>query len=817
MSSFKKKHLKKKIKKSIKKNTQLDRPNILTNTTYGNSESKNELLTEQFKADQNKYIMELVEQDNWEQIINLVKKGEITNLNNHIINGNTLFHLACVKGKIGVIRELLYFKNMKKIQLNTSLLNHDGLPAIHLYYKYGGTSPELFDDEDLCYTDVLDNTLALYVVNNIELLEKLIQKMGNMGCLENIKLFNSNGSQLTQSQSESVMSKLCAKYTELKSYDIPNANRYLELIKNISLKIDYDYIIYFIIEYDIVELMEFLIDNKFNFLTYNENNITPVTYMVMLKRNTMIEKLRRILFYRNEKYYAYQIFTESNRDIDLRPVFVSLANINNNPNDMKQFDTLTIIINTIEGHIDQYYEDNKSIYYFRDETDSFHNTYLHRVLTHENISNFPKNIVKFFINNTDLDQPNYVGDTSGHYLFKYNIWKEFKNILKDRTINLFALDELGNNCYSYINNSDKPEFLEFTKTIKIPPIIPVDKGNDESELITNMIKMNTKTGKREPLNYGLFNSNMIHYMLYLKYLMNKHKSLYIPVRKYDVDDQNKHIFLFNMSACPVIEYQEIMNRNVKTYLHAYYSYLPHNIYWHDEKLNYIDHVLPLILKYHDKLYTPEEHRYIMIKITIIVTTKLLHANCLIYDRLNKEAWRFEPYGITDLKNGKALDKTIHNMLTEIYGEIKYHDPDSYLSDLKFQLADGEDLYENKNLGDPGGYCLAWTLWFVDLVLSNPNKNVRTLVKDFFKKNVINKILSDEEDDTDIKTENIYLDFIRRYAHKLDNEKNLILIDMGFKNYHIYNSVMNLDMTNRLIDEFKIGESVIELFNKNQNK
>jgi hypothetical protein len=524
----------------------------------------------------------------------------------------------------------------------------------------------------------------------------------------------------------------------------------------------------------------------------------------MLKRNAIIEKLRRVLFYRNEYYYAYRIFTESNRDIDLRPIFVALANIthkkNNNGNntfDNKQFNTLTILIDCIEGYIDQYHKDNKTIFRFKDETDSFHNTYLHRLLTHENISYFPAKIINFFINHTDLDQPNYVGDTSAHYIFKYNIWKDYKDVLKNRTINLFAVDELGNNCYSYISDNDKAEFLEFTKTIKLPPLDQHEKTNDQnnSELITSMIKLEKKTGKREPLNYGLFNSNMIHYMLYLRYLTNKHKSLYIPVRKYSMDDQNKHLFLFNMSACPVIEQQEIMNRNIKTYLQAYYSYLPHNIYWHDSKLNYIDHELPLILKYHNQLYTPEENRYIMIKITIIVTPKLLHANCLIYDRLNKEAWRFEPYGITDLKNGKALDNSIHNMLKEIYGDIKYHDPDSYLSDLKFQLADGEDLYENKNLGDPGGYCLAWTIWFMDLVLSNPNKDVRTLVKTFFDKKVINKILSDEENNSDIQTENIYLDFIRRYAHKLDNEKNLLLIDMGFKNYHIYNSVMNLDITN----------------------
>ena len=48
-------------------------------------------------------------------------------------------------------------------------------------------------------------------------------------------------------------------------------------------------------------------------------------------------------------------------------------------------------------------------------------------------------------------------------------------------------------------------------------------------------------------------------------------------------------------------------------------------------------------------------------------------------------------------------------------------------------------------------------------------------RNFFSKRQINYILTEEGGiDKRVITDNYYLDFIRRYAHKLDNEKNKIL-------------------------------------------
>jgi hypothetical protein len=194
----------------------------------------------------------------------------------------------------------------------------------------------------------------------------------------------------------------------------------------------------------------------------------------------------------------------------------------------------------------------------------------------------------------------------------------------------------------------------------------------------------------------------------------------------------------------------------------------------------------------------------MLKLTLIVNKKSLHANVLIYDRLKKEAWRFEPYGMSDITTGKSLDLFVNSLLTDVYGKIHYHDPDDFLTGLNFQLVTGDEFTINQNLGDPDGYCLAWSMWFVDTILGSPDQNVDDLMKNFFTTQSIDSIISNEESvGTNITSTNPFLDFIRRYAHKLDREKNNILLSIGVKKYNLYNYIPDNDILQKISDHFKV--------------
>lgn len=156
-----------------------------------------------------------------------------------------------------------------------------------------------------------------------------------------------------------------------------------------------------------------------------------------------------------------------------------------------------------------------------------------------------------------------------------------------------------------------------------------------------------------------------------------------------------------------------------------------------------------------------------------------------------------------MMDGIEMDNMLKNILENVYGKITYYDPDRFLQGVNFQLVDGENLPNNKNLGDPGGYCLAWSLWFIDVVVSYPNEDVNWLMRNYFSRENISQIISQEEEDTQIKSSNYYLDFIRRYAHMLNREKNKVLMQLGVKQYNIYNMNFKPEVKNFIIDLFKI--------------
>jgi hypothetical protein len=421
------------------------------------------------------------------------------------------------------------------------------------------------------------------------------------------------------------------------------------------------------------------------------------------------------------------------------------------------------------------------------------------------ISQIQMLILKFFIDHTDLNQTNYANYAPSHIIFSTGLWKKIPNLLVDKSIDLLKIDDLGNNCYSYINDQDKKFFMELTKKIKLPLEVKdsIDIKNIlGKEQIKNLL-INDLDDKDKSRNYGLFNSNLQHYMLYLKYLENKYKNMFVPVQIYNEDKKTRDSFFFGLTAYEISRKQELLIKHIKGFMSMFYSYLPHSISWIDQDQYYIDPELVNILKKHDSTITTSEQRYILIKITLVVHENLLHSNILIYDRQKKEAWRFEPYGITEI-SGKALDEKIQELLETVYGKIIYYDPNSFLSGINFQLVDEEEFFYNQNLGDPGGYCLAWSLWFVEAVIANPDQNVNIIMKNFFDRQNISSIVSEEEGlDESIISTNYYLDFIRRYAHKLDREKNKILQSMGIKKYYMYNTSFKPDVINKITDMFKV--------------
>lgn len=155
-----------------------------------------------------------------------------------------------------------------------------------------------------------------------------------------------------------------------------------------------------------------------------------------------------------------------------------------------------------------------------------------------------------------------------------------------------------------------------------------------------------------------------------------------------------------------------------------------------------------------------------------------HANILIFDLKNNICERFEPYGLqfsrTSNKHkfsnvfsslvSQLLDKKMNVVLKR--NKIKYIPPSKYCPDKSFQVYN--NLYNTNNINnkDPDGYCGAWSIWWADLRLSNPDIPYNKLYD-----LALNKI----------KTSNLgFKKFIRNYSIFLTNNRIRLFNELKVK-------------------------------------
>jgi hypothetical protein len=329
-----------------------------------------------------------------------------------------------------------------------------------------------------------------------------------------------------------------------------------------------------------------------------------------------------------------------------------------------------------------------------------------------------KNILNHFVKHTDVYHKNINGISTYDLLKNYNLWENVKHL----------------NNYSpknYLNNIIMPKIIK--------------------------------------TNYGLFNSDTIHNILYMIYIFNKYDNITYPAQFYN-DEKQKWEKKYIISHDP---FMTNMRSSIKLHHKYFFCLLPSIFYWRDKNIYYKTHNMDFYLK----RAIQKTKRFVIIKLSLIPQVSSMHANIVIYDKNKNKIIRFEPYGDWEIIDSYNLDKMICNMFCRASGNKKviYLKPGDYLSNPKFQTASGGDF--KKNLGDPIGYCLAWCYWFIELKLENPDEDEKQLVEIALENIIINK--------TNNNDQNLLLGYIRGYGRKLDNEKNKILIELGLKESEIY--------------------------------
>ena len=162
----------------------------------------------------------------------------------------------------------------------------------------------------------------------------------------------------------------------------------------------------------------------------------------------------------------------------------------------------------------------------------------------------------------------------------------------------------------------------------------------------------------------------------------------------------------------------------------------------------------------------------------------LHAELIIYNFKENTIHRFDPYGNTIL-----LDPFIDDILEE---ELTWNVPMTYIRMNEYMpvsglqaLSDENNDFNIKN-GDFGGYCLAWSLFYLESVLQNPNVPINQLVYKLIR-SIIKK---------DIKI----VEYIRNYANDINIDRlKLIQQITGIDDKEISNIYFDESINKEIMD------------------
>lgn len=338
------------------------------------------------------------------------------------------------------------------------------------------------------------------------------------------------------------------------------------------------------------------------------------------------------------------------------------------------------------------------------------------------------------------------------------------------------------------------------------------------KLKNNIKSSNAEKNNKNQINFPVYQNNHaksfvttpLYNILYTMCILTKHKNIVIP---FQYDNNN-----FKTNTLRLLSYNYRIGNNtlldiITSYTHSLYSYLPHLILWKGPNEYFIDPNLEFNIT--KCMNINSKARFIMMKISLLVSDNSTHANILIIDKKTGNVDRFDPYGFITLLDTHVLDKVLEKKLTRIlkpFFKVNYLRAQAGYNLVSFQTISNDDNAVVKKGYDPFGYCLAWCFWYLELRVTNPDVHPHYLIKYCIKQIIANYSTArtnytSSEEITETNIENIkkFNDYIRSYAANLDNEKNKLLMSFGIDKNNtydiIFSNTLNLQIINGIDDLF----------------
>lgn len=450
---------------------------------------------------------------------------------------------------------------------------------------------------------------------------------------------------------------------------------------------------------------------------------------------------------------------------------------------------------------------------------------IHLLLEKEKVS---ENIITHdLILNSNLNLQDDKGNTPLHLICKQNIWKSYKDILIKKKLNIFIVNYENKMPISYINKNEITEFINmisesylyilrnYNFTWKEDWENLCNKELFYDKLNDNELKIITKYIKKNDVN----NNEICHKIVHDK-LNNIYKS---QNQKCDYTSYPQKISkkCINIQSISKIEACSFVGVTLDILIGLIYllqkfnyvcSTIPSNFKINKDLCNYYTNLGIKtntkceffnfeIVWIHKKLFFSENFiqnfnkclndikiRFIIIPLGIEIKEGS-HANYLIFDKKTYEMERFEPYGSSSPYKFNYSSKLLDNILSfkfhEINDEIKYISPEIYLPKISFQYF---DIYESKTgkIGDPGGFCALWSIWYTEMRLTYPDIPRESLVRKLLK---------------EIKLKNIsFKNIIRNYSSNITTIRDDIFKKSDITINDWLNDQYNEEQYTKIIDE-----------------
>lgn len=724
-----------------------------------------------------KHLFSLINDNKWKQFIDYLTNNKDIDVNIRDSNGNYLIMYAVKSNKLDVVELLIkrgakldiLIDKDKHSLLYTPIKNkHDKM--LQLILKYNKTTVGL---NILDIIDSTDNTPLHYAIHekNVNMISIMLSYGANVNDLD-VNGLNSLHIAVLSKDLEVVKLIVSDKRTNINSVIVDTGESALHLACNLELD----------------NIAKLLLNKGINpDITDKEYGYTALNYAVTLNNLQLVK-----------------LIIEHKANINLQD------NLGN-----------TVLHHSIKDHhyllvdllISSPYTTDKINFNLHNIEDKLP---IHIMLESKPPSN--TNTINTFVQHSNLNHQDIDNNTALHYLTKANknLWKisTIKKTLGSKKMNIFLQNKKGERPIDSINKSDMTEFInlvtdsylyilrntgfiwkETWQNLCGKKMSYNNMSQDEMEVMRNYVNIRETKGDlcREIVKNrltGIINGDDTAKCGHTSYPHKKNKRCIV------IKEQQKlefctftgatmdvlfgliYLLMKHSNACSTLDREFVQNTELcdfysDTYVRAGADntnkkvglgchFINFEIVWSYHKLFFSSN----FEENFDKCADNDKKRFTVIPLGIELE-KGGHANYIIYDKRFKEVERFEPYGSGvpygfDYKPD-MLDKLLSKRFKEIDESIRYVSPGEYMPKIGFQYFDAIESSSSK-VGDPGGFCALWSLWYTDQRLTYPDVDRRYLIEQLLK---------------NIKIQNLsFKNLIRNYSDKVIQIRDSVLNKAG---------------------------------------